>query len=85
MPCISSFYGLLIYMYGDDHNPPHFHINFGGEWSICDLEGNIIEGNLPPSKQKLIIAWAELHHDELVANWELAKNKETLVKIMPLQ
>ena len=30
MPCISSFYGLLIYMYGDDHNPPHFHVNYGG-------------------------------------------------------
>ena len=57
----------------------------GGEWSICDLDGNIIEGNLPSSKQKLIIAWTELHHDELVANWELAKNKENLVKIMPLQ
>lgn len=45
----------------------------------------LIEGNLPSSKQKLIIAWTELHHDELVANWELAKNKENLVKIMPLQ
>ena len=56
-----------------------------GERSICDLDGNIIEGNLPSSKQKLIIAWTELHHDELVANWELAKNKENLVKIMPLQ
>ena len=85
MPCISSFYGLLIYMYGDDHNPPHFHVNYGGEWSVVDFDGNIMEGDLPASKQKLVSAWAEIHKDELIANWELAKNKETLIKILPLQ
>ena len=44
-----------------------------------------MEGELPTSKQKLVSAWAEIHKDELIANWELAKNKETLVKILPLQ
>ena len=44
-----------------------------------------MEGELPASKQKLVSAWAEIHKDELIANWELAKNKETLVKILPLQ
>lgn len=72
-------------MYGDDHNPPHFHINYGGKWSVCDFDGNIIDGELPASKQKLVSAWAEIHRDELIANWELAKNKENLVKILPLQ
>ena len=72
-------------MYGDDHNPPHFHINYGGKWSVCDFDGNIIDGELPSSNQKLVSAWAEIHRDELVANWELAKNKENLVKILPLQ
>ncbi len=72
-------------MYGDDHNPPHFHINYGGKWSVCDFDGNIIDGELPAPKQKLVSAWAEIHRDELIANWELAKNKENLVKILPLQ
>ena len=85
MPCISSFYGFLIYMYGDDHSPPHFHVNYGGEQSVIDFEGNIIEEELPPNKQKLVTAWAEIHKDELIVNWELAKNKESLVKILPLQ
>ena len=85
MPCISSFYGILIYMYGDDHNTPNFHVNYGGNWSVVDFDGNVMEGELPASKQKLVSAWAEIHKDELIANWELAKNKETLVKILPLQ
>lgn len=85
MPCISSFYGLLIYMYGADYNPPHFHVNYGGKWSVFDFDGNIQEGELPLAKQRLIGAWVEIHRDELIANWELAKNKETLTKILPLQ
>ena len=55
------------------------------KWSVCDFDGNIIDGELPASKQKLVSAWAEIHRDELIANWELAKNKENLVKILPLQ
>jgi hypothetical protein len=85
MPCISSFYGLLIYMYGDDHNPPHFHVNYGGKWSVFDFDGNLTEGELPVAKQKLVSAWVEIHRDELIANWELTKNKEVPAKILPLQ
>ena len=50
MPCISMFYGIIVYMYnsGKEHNPPHFHVKYNGEFSIFDLEGNLIEGNLPP-------------------------------------
>lgn len=84
MPNISSFYGLIIYMYFSDHNPPHFHVNYCGDWSVFDFDGNLLEGNLPISKQKLISAWTEIHRDELFANWELAKTKEQLLKINPL-
>jgi hypothetical protein len=44
-----------------------------------------IEGNLPLSKQKLVSAWAEIHKDELRANWDLCLNRDTLFKINPLQ
>ena len=67
-------------------NPPHFHIiNYGGKWSVCDFDGNIIDEELPASKQKLVSAWAEIHRDELIADGELSKNKENLMKILPLQ
>ena len=85
MPEISSFYGIIIYMYFNEHNPPHFHVKYNGEFSVFDFEGNLIEGDLPFAKQKLVTAWAEIHKEELQANWELCLNRDTLFKINPLQ
>lgn len=84
MPTISMFYGIVIRMYYDDHNPPHFHAFYGDYKAIFNLDGELIEGNLPSSKAKLITAWTLLHKDELLANWYLAKNSETLYNISPL-
>ena len=56
-----------------------------GSFSVFDLEGNLIEGDLPISKQKLVSAWAEIHKEELQANWELCLSRDSLFKINPLQ
>lgn len=57
MPTISMFYGVIIRMYYDDHNPPHFHAFYGDYKAIFSFDGEIIEGTMPSSKKKLIIAW----------------------------
>lgn len=57
MPTISMFYGIVIRMYYDDHNPPHFHAFYGDYKAIFNLNGELIEGNIPNSKEKLITAW----------------------------
>jgi len=31
MPEISRFYGIVIRMFYDDHNPPHFHAFYGSD------------------------------------------------------
>ena len=85
MPEISNFYGIVITMYFPEHNPPHFHAQYQGYKAVFDLEGNLTEGEMPKSQIKLIAAWAEIHHDELLANWELAINEEPLYKIEPLR
>ena len=85
MPTLSMFFGIIIRMFVDDHNPPHFHASYQGHEATFDLSGNILEGDMPVKQQKLIAAWAEIHHDELEANWQLAINKESLFKIQPLQ
>lgn len=85
MPTLSMFFGIIIRMFADDHNPPHFHGSYQGNNATFDLNGNILEGEMPAKQQKLIAAWAEIHHDELVASWELAVNKEPLFKISPLK
>ena len=81
MPTISMFYGIIIRMYYDDHNPPHFHAFYGDYKAIFNFEGELVEGNLPKTKIKLITAWTLIHKDELLANWELAKNSEKLYDI----
>lgn len=84
MPTISMFYGIVIRMYYDDHNPPHFHAFYGDYKAIFNFNGEMIEGTMPKAKEKLITAWALIHIDELKANWQLAKNSETLYNINPL-
>ncbi len=84
MPTISMFYGILIRMYYDDHNPPHFHAFYGNNKAIFDINGKMMDGEMPSKQIKLIQAWSVIHKDELLANWELAKNSEALFNITPL-
>ncbi len=84
MPTISMFYGIIIRMYYDDHNPPHFHAFFGEYKATFNFEGELIDGNMPNSKIKLISAWALIHKEDLMANWKLAKDNESLYNINPL-
>ena len=86
MPTISMFYGIIISMYNNnEHNPPHFHARYQGKEATFDMEGNLKDGEMPNKQVKLIAAWAEIHRDELFANWELAINEMPLYKIDPLR
>ena len=88
MPTISMFFGIIITMYrevGGKHKAPHFHAEYQGEEVVLSLDGNIIEGSIPNKKLKLVIAWAEIHHDELLANWKLLSEGREFFKIDPLR
>lgn len=89
MPAISMFYGIIIYMYFFDnkmHHSPHIHAKFQSDEAVVGIpEGNILEGGLPVNKTKLVQAWIVIHKDELMANWELAKNGEMVFKIEGLK
>lgn len=86
MPAISMFYGIIIRMFNtNEHNPPHFHAEYQGYKAIFNFEGEITEGEMPKPQVKKIAAWAEIHKEELMANWELAMRKEALFKIDPLR
>ena len=80
------FYGIMIRMYNNnEHNPPHFHAIYQDFKAAFSLDGELIEGTMPARQRKLIAAWAEIHKDELSANWKLAANREPLFKIDPLR
>jgi hypothetical protein len=85
IPRLSTFYGIVIYMYRPDHPPPHFHAQYGedvAQIALGTLE--ILAGSLPPRALRLVREWAQLHPDELGADWELAQALEPLVPIDPL-
>ena len=68
-----------------EHNLPHFHASYQGYNAVFDMDGDMLEGDMPIRQKKFIAAWAELHKDELLANWELAVNQQPLYKIDPLR
>ena len=88
MPTISMFYGIIVRMYCGkaEHNPPHVHVYYQAAKAVLDIRKcEIIEGNLPRRQARLVLAWAELHRDELLADWRLAINGEHPVQITPLK
>jgi len=88
MPLISQFYGILIYIYMEtdgQHNTPHFHARCAEFRAVFDLDGNLIKGELPNNKRKLIEAWCSLHREELNAAWIAWNEGSEIVKIKGLR
>lgn len=87
MPEISRFYGIIVRMFLADHAPPHFHAFYQDYEVMIDIaEGNILKGVLPRRELRLVLAWLEIHRDELLQNWLLAMSKAgELKKIPPLE
>lgn len=86
MPRISAFFGIIIWMYYDEHNPPHLHAEFQGNWAVLDFQGNVIRGELHSrTALRLIRDWIDLHVQELQEDWELARAGRDLREIAPLK
>lgn len=85
MPVISEFYGIKIFMYWKEHMPPHFHAEYGGKKVLVNiLHGVVMKGVFPFKQLKLVLAWCEIHREELLKNWENAQLHKELYKIEPL-
>ena len=78
MPTISIFYGILIRMFfrdTDKHHVPHIHADYQGQVAVYSIpDGSLLAGALPPNKHKLVLAWIEIHQEDLLADWSLAVN-----------
>jgi hypothetical protein len=89
MPVISMFYGLIVRLYSfdvDKHKLPHLHVEYAGNEAVVAIPtGEILTGTLPANKLKLLLAWMEIHQDELLADWKLAVNGEPIFRIEPLR
>lgn len=84
MPVISTFYGILITMLFDDHNPPHFHVKYGDYRALITIETGLVQGTLPRRALNLVFEWLDLHRDQLMENWRRMEQHRALEAIEPL-
>jgi len=86
MPTISTFYGILIQMFWDDHPPPHFHALYAKYEAIIDIRTlEIIKGTMPRRALALVLEWASAHRVELLEDWKLCEENQSPKKISPLE
>jgi hypothetical protein len=85
MPEISRFLGIIIRMYYRDHVPPHFHAEYAEHEIEVESETGIVDGRFPRRALRAVLEWYELHRDELLANWQLARERRPLNRIEPLE
>ena len=87
MPEISRFFGIIICMYGTDHNPPHFHAFYNEFQALIEIEtGEILRGSLPSKQLKFVQVWNEIHKEELLENFaNLQAIVQSFKKIKPLE
>ena len=85
MPYISRFFGIVIAMYHDDHNPPHFHARYSGREIQVGIADGRVKGQFAPRAQALVLEWWSLHREELEANWQLLADGKEPNPIAPLE
>jgi hypothetical protein len=89
MPEISRFFGIIVRMFveaGGGHHRPHFHAYYQERVAVIAVDTvECIEGELPRRQQRLAEAWAELHQEELLTDWQLLQSGQPPLKIEPLR
>ena len=80
-----QFLGIVVSIYYRDHEPPHFHVKYGEYEAIVHIGDGRMEGRFPGRATRLVMEWYGMHREELMENWSLARRRETLKKIEPLE
>lgn len=84
MPEISRFYGIIIKMYFNEHNPPHFHIEYQDYEAVMNIETGEVTGQLSRRALRLVHDWLDQNKEALIENWKRSEERKTLNKIKPL-
>jgi hypothetical protein len=85
MPELSRFFGIVIRMFFNDHQPPHFHALYSEHEALIEIDTlAVFRGELPRRALALVLEWATLHREELRRDWELARGGQPPEPIAPL-
>ena len=85
MPEISRFLGIVIGIFYSEHGVARFHAVYGEHELSVEIESGKIHGEFPARALRLVLEWANLHRQELIENWQLAKQGQPLKRIAPLE
>lgn len=85
MPEICRFFGIIIYLYWKDHNPPHIHFTYGSQNCTISVIDRVVSGTAPVKVINKVNQWLDLHEDEILSLWEKAQRGEKLGRIEPLK
>jgi hypothetical protein len=85
MPEVSRFLGIVITMFYREHGPPHFHATYGEYDLQVSIRDGLVNGRFPARALRLVLEWQALHNEELLENWELARQGRPLNSISPLE
>jgi hypothetical protein len=78
---LTRFYGIVIWLIGGDHNPPHIHASYSGAEGSFDIRtGEQVNGDMKGRVLQLIAEWVALHRNELLEMWKTQEFK----KLAPL-
>jgi hypothetical protein len=85
MPVISTFFGIVVRMFYQEHGVPHFHAEYQGQQATFTFDGEVLAGSISSrTALRLIKEWSLANRAQLDANWLKARCGETLERIPPL-
>jgi hypothetical protein len=82
---LSRFFGIVVGMFFNEHNPPHFHVVYGSFRAAVEIESGAFRGEFPRRAKTLVLEWLEIHRAELLERWSRAQERKSLEKIAPLE
>jgi hypothetical protein len=86
MPIISIFFGIVVWIYFSDHNPPHLHAEYQDDEALFDIRtGEIIAGELPRTQRAQVGRWIRANQAALADNWDRAYNDQPTFRIRGLE
>ena len=89
MPIVSQFYGIIVRIYFNDsekHYLKHIHVQYNEFEAVYSIkDSSVLNGKIPPKQHKLVVAWMEIHREELYALWNVSQNEGESFKIDPLK
>lgn len=82
MPIISIFYGIVVRLNFNEHNPPHIHVEYQGMKAVFEIKtAELIAGEFPKNAHKLVTSWVKKNKSSLLVNWKRAQRHDELIRI----